>query len=113
MLTASVVSSSLLEISAVTPAAWSPVVMVVSEPAGVHCTASVVPAFWPFTVTCAVPAKSMPGASLKSGIPDEHPATTSVAAAAATHRILTVQHLRRGRAEYSSSERLVGAVLQR
>jgi hypothetical protein len=34
-----------LETSAVTPDAWSPVVMVVSEPAGVHCTASVVPVF--------------------------------------------------------------------
>jgi len=38
------------------------VVMVVNEPAGVHCTASVVPMFWPFTVICAVPGTNVPGA---------------------------------------------------
>ena len=54
----------MLDTIAVTPPASSPVVMVVSVPVELHCTASVVPASWPLTVTCAVPATSVPGRRL-------------------------------------------------
>src|SRR4051794_23969357 len=97
MLTASAASSSLLEIRAVTPETWSPVVMVVNEPAGVQDTASVGPTFCPVPVSWPVPARSMRGAALYSGGPEAHPAAPIVAAAAATHVVLTVQNLRGGR----------------
>src|ERR1700694_6013859 len=109
MSTAAAVSSSLFETSAVTPDAWSPVVMVVSEPAGVHCTASVVPVFWLLTVTCAVPAMRAPGGSWGLGGCEEQPETASKVAAATTHCVFTVQNLRRDSAGFSSRKRLVGA----
>jgi hypothetical protein len=71
------------------------VLIVVSEPVDVHCTAWVVPVFCPLTVTCAEPATSVPGPGLKSGGLEEHPATASNAAAATADRVLTVQNLRR------------------
>ena len=43
MLTDSATSPALLDTTAVTPEVASPVLIVVSEPAGTHCTASVVP----------------------------------------------------------------------
>src|SRR5262245_35673790 len=82
--------------------------MVVSTPAGVHWTASVLPELWPLTVTSAVPATSWPGASSSLG-GSEHPASAVIATAANTTRYRTVQNLRRDGAEFSSSERLVGA----
>jgi hypothetical protein len=81
MLTVSAVSSLSLETIAVTPDAASPVVMVVRLPVAAHCTAWLVPASVPLTVTCAVPATSVPGSTGAAAGSEEHPANARPAAA--------------------------------
>jgi hypothetical protein len=62
----------------------SPVVMVCIQPSCVHCTARVVPADCPFTVTSAVAGGSEPGGCGEVVGADEQPAMPPTAHNAAT-----------------------------
>src|SRR5271163_226056 len=91
MLTDSAASPVSLDTNALTPAAVSPVVIVVNDPIGAHFTAVVTGRALSLIVTLAVPAGSAPGVG-EAGGDDEHaptPAAIRAAAVALKNRFCT------------------------
>jgi hypothetical protein len=85
------VSPVSLDTNALTPAAVSPVVIVVSDPICAHFTAVVAGRALSLTVTLAVPAGNAPGGG-EAGGDDEHaavPAAIKAAAVALKNRFCT------------------------